>query len=229
MVKSVGRSYTLHPLPNGRLPGSPLSETDKSDDGVCTIPIAVPKAKFRTDRSGERQAKTAKRSHTDCNRTPQSQTAVAAECNDSVSSSIIFGGEVNFVVPALDDSVSYTSEDSFSSESETLQMAPQASTQASTAVATNDAPSSVHQSLRSASPRFDAIIDQWRVHKDEVAHLSHLFQVEVHTARLGTGTTSFSRQDLIDLLDQAIFLFDAQESFDERDHRRADSDFDDAH
>ena len=200
MVKSVAAGYTLHPLPNGRLPGSPLSETDKSDDGVCTIPIAVPKAKFRTDRSGERQTKTAKRSHTDCNRTPQSQTAVAAECNDSVSSSIIFGGEVNFVVPALDDLVPALT-DSSNSESETLQMAPPGATpQASTAVAANDEASNTHQALRIASPRFDAIahgfIDHWRVHKDEVAHLAHLFQVE---------------------------------SFDERDHRRADSDFDDAH
>ena len=88
-----------------------------------------------------------------------------------------------------------------SSESETLQMDQHPSTpQASTAVAANDEASNTNQALRIASPRFDAIahgfIDHWRVHKDEVAHLAHLFQVE---------------------------------SFDERDHRRADSDFDDAH
>ena len=67
-------------------------------------------------------------------------------------------------------------------------------------LAANDDASNTHQALRIASPCFDAIahgfIDHWRVHKDEVAHLAHLFQVE---------------------------------SFDERDHRRADSDFDDAH
>ena len=56
MVRSTHAPFTLHPNSQGRYPGSPLSETEDSDDGVCPIPIAVPKAAFvaKTDRSGGR-------------------------------------------------------------------------------------------------------------------------------------------------------------------------------
>ena len=117
-----------------------------------------------------------------------------------------------------------------SSESETLQMDSHPSTpQASTAVAANHFASSTLESLRSATPRFDASIDQWRVPNDEAARLAYLFQVEVHSARIAridTGPVSFSRSDLIYILDQAIFVLDAQSNFD-IDHSRDDSDFDD--
>ena len=59
MVRSTPAPFTLHPNSQGRYPGSPLSETEDSDDGVCPIPIAVPKAAFvaKTDRSGGRAPK----------------------------------------------------------------------------------------------------------------------------------------------------------------------------
>ena len=228
MVRSTPAPFTLHPNSQGRYPGSPLSETEDSDDGVCTIPIAAPKAAFvaKADRSGGRAPKqnaaSSSGSRPERSRSPPEQGPSSRTGPQPQTASIIPGGDINPRVSAAEGLDSL--------ESETLQMDPHPSTpQASTAVAANHFASSTLESLRSANPRFDVAIDQWRVPNDEAARLAYLFHAEIQSARIariGTGTVSFSRSDLIGLLDQAIFVLDAQSNFD-IDHSRHDSDFDD--
>ena len=107
MVRSTPAPFTLHPNSQGRYPGSPLSETEDSDDGVCPIPIAVPKAAFvaKTDRSGGRAPKQnaagSSGSRPERSRSPPEQGPSSRTGPQPQTASIIPGGDINPRVSAL--------------------------------------------------------------------------------------------------------------------------------
>ena len=140
-------------------------------------------------------------SWTDLEAGPQSDHSLLQKNAPDPESEVDFGGDED--EGALDGGAA-----EHASDVETLHMEPHGS-----------------QTQTTVSANVDADADQWRVRNDEVAHLAHLFMVQVHTNI--AIMPSFTRGDLIDLLDEAIFAFDEQGSFDERDHRRDDSDRDD--